>query len=72
MPASLTGLRSYRIESLDGDIGRIDDVMFPRGEWVIRYIVADTVDPDAEPLIDVADVRRLERTLHEYYDGYAR
>ncbi len=41
MLVSLTELRSYRIESTDGDIGRIDDLMFFRGEWTVRYVVED-------------------------------
>jgi hypothetical protein len=72
MLASLTELRSYRIESPDGDIGRIDDLMFPRGEWGIRYIVACTDDPDTEPLVDVGETRRLDRHRHVLSIGVSR
>jgi len=64
MLASLTELRDYRIESTDGDVGRIDDLMFFRGEWIVRYVVAATEDPDTKPLLDVADIRRLDRGKH--------
>jgi hypothetical protein len=64
MLVSLTELKSYRIECTDGEIGRVDDMMFYRGEWVVRYVVAATEDLDHRPLLDVADVRRIDRHRH--------
>ena len=35
-------LRGYTIRATDGDIGRVDDVLFDDRSWVARYVVADT------------------------------
>lgn len=35
-------MRSYRIQALDGEIGRVDDWLFDDVAWAIRYLVVDT------------------------------
>jgi len=72
MLISLTELKSYRIEGTDGDIGRIDDLLFFRGEWVVRYVVAATEDRDTEPMLAVADIRRLDRRRHILFVNISR
>lgn len=72
MLASLTELKSYRIESTDGDVGRIDDLLFFRGEWMVRSIVVATEDHDTHPLVEVADIRRLDRRRHQLLVGVSR
>jgi len=72
MLISLTELKSYRIEATDGDIGRIDDLLFFRGEWVVRYLVAATEDRDTEPMLAVADIRRLDRRRHVLFINISR
>jgi sporulation protein YlmC with PRC-barrel domain len=68
----LTELKSYRIEATDGDVGRIDDLLFFRGEWVVRYLVAATEDRDTEPMLAVADIRRLDRRRHILFINISR
>ncbi len=64
MLVSLTELRSYRVECTDGDIGRIDDLIFFRGEWVVRYVVADAEEMGTRPFLDVADIDRVDLRRH--------
>jgi hypothetical protein len=44
MLASLTELRSYRVEGTDGEIGRVSDLCFREDEWIVRYVVVDMED----------------------------
>lgn len=32
----------YKINAVDGDIGKVDDFLFDDMKWVVRYLVADT------------------------------
>ena len=36
------GLRGYRLDCLDGDIGKVKEFYFDDHYWTIRYLVADT------------------------------
>ncbi len=35
-------LTGYKLQSLDGEIGKVKDVYFDDRDWTIRYLVADT------------------------------
>lgn len=35
-------LKGYKLESIDGEIGRVKDFYFDDQHWAIRYLVADT------------------------------
>ena len=35
-------LKGYKLNSLDGEIGRVDEFYFDDRHWAIRYLVADT------------------------------
>ena len=35
-------LRSYRLRSIDGDLGKIDDLYFDDRFWAVRYLVIET------------------------------
>ncbi len=35
-------LTGYKLDSLDGEIGRVKDFYFDDRHWTIRYLVADT------------------------------
>ena len=39
---SFKDLRGYRIHATDGNLGKVDDLLFDDLSWVIRYLVADT------------------------------
>ena len=35
-------LKGYKLESLDGEIGKVDEFYFDDRHWAVRYLVADT------------------------------
>ena len=35
-------LKGYQLESLDGEIGKVEEFYFDDHHWTIRYLVADT------------------------------
>ena len=35
-------LKGYRLHSLDGEIGKVEELYFDDRHWTIRYLVADT------------------------------
>ena len=35
-------LKGYKLDSLDGDIGKVKEFYFDDRHWTIRYLVADT------------------------------
>ena len=37
-------LKNYRLDSLSGEIGRVQEFYFDDKHWVVRYLVADTGD----------------------------
>ena len=41
---SVNEVIGYHVACQDGDIGRVTDMVVPRGDWVIRYLVVDTGD----------------------------
>jgi len=36
-------LKGYKLDSLDGEIGKVNEFYFDDQHWAIRYLVADTV-----------------------------
>lgn len=42
MLRALTQLKNYRLNAVDGSIGRAKDFLFDDRHWTIRYMVADT------------------------------
>ena len=42
MQNTVSQLTAYSIGAKDGDIGRVDDVLFDDKLWTVRYVVADT------------------------------
>ncbi len=64
MLASLTELRSYRVEGADGEIGRIADLGFREDEWIVRYVVVDMEDLDRQALLLSAYLGNLDRARH--------
>lgn len=42
MPRSVKDLRGYEIRARDGEVGKVDDVLFDDEEWVTRYFVVNT------------------------------
>lgn len=40
MLMGLTDFKTFQVVSSDGEIGRFVDVVFPRGQWSVRYMVA--------------------------------
>jgi uncharacterized protein YrrD len=42
MLRSIKELLGYKIQALDGDIGKVHDFYFDDETWIIRYMVADT------------------------------
>src|ERR1035437_7956442 len=37
-----TSLKGYKLEGLDGDMGKVNEFYFDDQHWAIRYLVADT------------------------------
>ena len=35
-------LKGYKLEALDGDIGKVREFYFDDQHWAIRYLIADT------------------------------
>lgn len=64
MLASLTELKSYRVEGTDGEIGRTSDLCFREDEWIVRYMVVDMEDLDRQALLLSAYLGRLDRAKH--------
>ena len=60
MLESVGRLREYRLGSDKGDIGRVDDIVFPRGQWVVRYLVASMERPRRQALFPVACLGALD------------
>ena len=37
-----TALKGYKLQSLDGEIGKVKEFYFDDRHWTIRYLIADT------------------------------
>lgn len=42
MLSNLKSLKGYKLNSLDGEIGKVKEFYFDDRHWTIRYLVADT------------------------------
>ena len=61
-------LKGYRLDSLDGEIGRVKEFYFDDRHWMIRYLVADTGNwlTDRQVLISpyaLVDVNKEEQHI---------
>ncbi|MEW6249131.1 MAG: PRC-barrel domain-containing protein [Planctomycetota bacterium] len=62
MLRSLTTLRRYHIEALDGRLGAVRDIYFDDRDWIVRYFVVDTGGwlTGRQVLISPASVRDVD------------
>lgn len=61
-------LKDYKLQGLDGELGKIEDFYFDDQHWIIRYLVVNTVEwlPGRKVLLSpcaVEAVNREERTV---------
>jgi len=42
MIRSLDTLQGYRLQAIDGQVGKIADLYFDDHEWIVRYVIVDT------------------------------
>ena len=42
MLSTVKALKGYKLDSLDGEIGKVKEFYFDDKYWTIRYLVADT------------------------------
>jgi hypothetical protein len=59
-----TELKTYQVVSAEGEIGRLVDIVFPRGQWSVRYLVAWSDALDREIALPPSQVMRLDRPGH--------
>jgi uncharacterized protein YrrD len=59
-------LQGYRLNSRDGEIGRVRDFYFDDRHWAIRYLVADTANwlPGRQVLISPYALEAVSREMH--------
>ena len=59
-------LQGYRLNSRDGEIGRVRDFYFDDRHWTIRYLVADTANwlPGRQVLISPYALEAVSREMH--------
>lgn len=65
---SVNEVKEYRINALDGEIGRVSDFLIDDESWVIRYLVVDTARwwPGKKvlvPLIWITDISWAEKDV---------
>jgi len=56
MLRSLNKIIGYRLQAVDGEIGKVDDFYFEDLSWLVRYLVADTGTWLAERLVLLSPV----------------
>lgn len=58
----LTDLLSYRVNTIDGDSGRVRDACFDEDDWVVRYLVMEfgAWSANRNVLISPASVGRVD------------
>lgn len=61
MLTAFSELRTYRLTSTGTAIGRLDDVVFPRGQWTIRYLEVWSDLLDRQITLPIAHVGRGDR-----------
>jgi sporulation protein YlmC with PRC-barrel domain len=57
----LTELKTYQVTSRGGEIGRVADVVFPRGEWVVRYIVVRSDELERKIILPCSCLEQANR-----------
>lgn len=61
MLIGLTELKTYRVASADGEIGRLADIVFPQSQWSVRYLVVWSEALDRGVALPPSQVMRLDR-----------
>lgn len=64
MLIGLTDLKTYQAISEDGANGRLFDMLFPRGEWIVRYIVLQMDDLDRQTTVPSSCLQQLNPDNH--------
>jgi len=64
MLVGLTDIKTYQIVSKDGEIGRLIDVVFPRGEWMVRYVAAWSDSLDKRLVLPSSCLGQLDGERH--------
>lgn len=61
---SAAEMHGFRLQALDGAIGRVTDLLIEDGDWSVHYLVADTHDwwPGRDVLISPRSVDRIALT----------
>lgn len=57
-------LKTYRVISPRGEIGRVADTVFPRGQWCVRYLIAWSDELNREVVLPASRVRPSARQTH--------
>lgn len=57
-------LKTYRVISPRGEIGRVADIVFPRGQWCVRYLIAWSDELNREVVLPASRVRPSARQTH--------
>jgi hypothetical protein len=75
LPMNVKGLLGFRIASVDGLCGLIDDVLFDDNEWSIRYLTIPIAPAKSRrkvllPYGQIRDIESADRTVRIY--GYGR
>lgn len=73
MLAFVSELRECRIEALDGEMGKVQDLFFDDRHWAVRYVLIDTgkILPGKKVMLSPASFDNLdieEKRLHVHYD----
>lgn len=75
MPMNVKGLLGFRIASVDGLCGLIDDVLFDDNKWSIRYLTVPIALAKSSRVVlvpygQIRDIESTDRTVRIY--GYGR
>lgn len=57
----LMELKTCQVMSADGEIGRLVDIAFPRGQWSVRYVVVWSGGLDREIALPASGIRGVDR-----------
>lgn len=63
MLQSLSAIRGVRVAAKDGNLGRVEDILFDAGIWAVRYIEVATqleVDEDRRLLLPAGEIRQAD------------
>ena len=67
MFSTVRALKGYRLEGLDGEIGKVKEFFFDDHHWTIRYLVADTGNwlPGRKVLISPYALVAIDRDIYD-------